>query len=101
MKTTTTTTKRQFFYKGNRKYTGVFAYTRACRGFRKEPQMGETCPFVGCECTGGMETATWAGCACKETPDARCSQLDEVPAGMQPRDWYIAQLMELCGREKA
>lgn len=62
--------------------------------------MDVKCPFLGQKCTGGLHTDTWSGCAFKSDPNDECAQLAKVPKGMQPRDWYIEQLIALAEREK-
>jgi len=58
--------------------------------------MGDTeCMFTGGTCDGGMiyEDGT-VGCGFKESPDAECSWIVDVPEGTSPRDFYNQSIME-------
>jgi len=55
----------------------------------------DTCPFTSLECDGGeMYADGTVGCWAKESPDAACSALADVPDGMTPRDYYNETLMK-------
>lgn len=54
------------------------------------------CPFTGLPCDGGAVLADGSvGCGFKEHPGAECDWAAEVPAGVSPRDFRNAMLIEV------
>ena len=57
--------------------------------------MREECPFTGLGCDGGETYPDGTiGCAFKESPDAECAWIADVPDGTSPRDFYNQTIME-------
>ena len=56
---------------------------------------GGRCPFTLSGCDGGtVHDDGTVGCAYKQSPDAPCIWIAEVPAGTSPRDFYNGKVIE-------